>query len=480
MNLIDHRILIPTSPERVWHFVGDLKRNAEWQANCRSTTMLTSNTKIQPGARLRITPDRGRDVVLEITAWYDRFGYEYKIVEGGPYRDNKGTLRLQEVPEGTIVQWTFSYRAGLFGGSAARGQEAIIIDSLRGLYRLITKSKEVETFQAKSLMRDDPGVEARATYRPRHPYGDTAEGSAAMVKGQARQPTKPQPAATFDEPLLKPDDTKPRPVVTPAASAELAPAHSVVPPLPVVDVPAEPDFLAVESTTPEVVVGPSATPIVPPIVETTPSPGVDVPAAAAAPLTDEPAKLGSDTDLPARQVTEPVEAKLSDTAEQPAAESTEPVEASASESETQLPSEAPAAAPAVDPMEDTSPPRVTDTAPIVAQYATPSEAPVASPPSTTKRDKVHDTSRISVFEVFGLPKPSETQELEAYSKEQFDRPEPISFTRPDAPKPVAVVPMPVRVDAAVAVEEAMAPPTRKRGGHRLYSRMQSVHVRRAF
>ncbi|MBK9122472.1 MAG: SRPBCC family protein [Chloroflexi bacterium] len=470
MNLIDHRILIPTSPERVWHFVGDLKRNAEWQANCRSTTMLTSNTKIQPGARLRITPDRGRDVVLEITAWYDRFGYEYKIVEGGSYRDNKGTVRLQEVPEGTIVQWTFSYRAGLFGGSAGRSQEAIIIDSLRGLYRLITKSKEVETFQAKSLMRDDPGVEARATYRPRHPYGDTAEGSAALVKGQARQPTKPQPAATFDEPAFKPDDTKPRPLVTPATPAEPAPAQPAAS-VPEVNVPAEPDFLVVESTTPEVVVGPPAAPIVPPIAETPPTPAADVPAAVAAPSIGEPVP----------QATEPVEAKAPDIAEQPAAESTEPVEAKTSQTEGEPPVEAAvAAAPAVNPLEDTSPPRVSDTAPVVAQYATPSEAPVASPPSTTKRDKVHDTSRISVFEVFGLPKPSETQELEAYSKEQFDRPEPISFSRPDAPKPVAVVPMPVRVDSAVAVEEAVAAPARKRDGHRLYARMHAVKVRRAY
>ncbi|MCC6564765.1 MAG: SRPBCC family protein [Chloroflexi bacterium] len=463
MNLIDHRILIPTSPERVWHFVGDLKRNAEWQANCRSTVMLTSNTKIQPGARVRITPERGRDVVLEITAWYERFGYEYKVVEGGSYRENKGTLRLQEVPEGTIVQWTFSYRAGLFGGSAGRGQEAIIIDSLRGLYRLITKSKEVETFQAKSLMREDPGVEARATYRPRHPFGDTAEGSAAIVKGQARQPTKPQPAVVIDEPPLKPGDTKPRPVSIPTTTPEpVQPAASA----PVVNAPAEPDFLAVESTTPEVVVGLPIAPVVP-------TPKIDVPAAAAVPSASEPAKA-----VPTPSAAESVEAKAPDTVPPPAAESTESAEAKASPAESAPAAGAVPSTPK--PLEDTAPPRVSDTAPVVAQYATPSEAPVASPPLTTKRDKIHDTSQISVFEVFGLPKPSETQELETYSKEEFSRPEPIRFSRPDAPKPIAVIPMPVRVDASAAVEGSAPSPARKRGGHRLYARIHSVKVRRAY
>lgn len=477
MNLIDHRILIPTSPERVWHFVGDLKRNAEWQANCRSTTMLTSNTKIQPGARLRITPDRGRDIVIEITAWYDRFGYEYKIVEGGPYRENKGTLRLQEVPEGTIVQWTFSYRTGMFGGGAARGQEAIIIDSLRGLYRLITKSKEVETFQAKSLMRDDPGVEARATYRPRHPYGDTAEGSAALVKGKVRQPTKPQPAVKFDEPPLKPDDTKPRPVVTPPP-VEPAPVQPTASSASGVSGLAEPDFLAAESTTPEVIIGSPAVPIVPSVVKAPPTPTADIPAAAGPPV-GEPIKPVLEADASAPPAAKPIEAKPLDTTEQPAATSTAPVEVKAAQAGVQPPAEGATAAPAVNPLEDTSPPRVSDTAPVVAQYATPSEAPVASPPSTTRRDKIYDTSRISVFEVFGLPKPSETQELAAYSKEQFDRPGPISFARPDAPKPVAVAPMPLRVDIPAA-EKTATTSTPKRSGYRLQSRISAVNLRRAY
>jgi hypothetical protein len=286
MNLIDHRILIPTSPERVWHFVGDLKRNTEWQTNCRSISMLTSTSKIQPGTRLRITPDRGREYVIEITAWYDRFGYEYIVAEGSSFRENKGTVRLQEVPEGTIVQWTFSYKPGLLGGGNARAQESIIIDSLRGLYKLITKSKEVETFQAKSLMRDDPGVEARATYRPRHPYGDTAEGSAGRVKSVPRQPTRPQTPVTFSEPPVKLDDTKPRPVVVldePAPSqtpAETLPP--VAPAAPVAYMPnspiVEPDFLIEEPETPgidvpsEKIVPVAGTPIppIPPVTFTPP------------------------------------------------------------------------------------------------------------------------------------------------------------------------------------------------------------------
>lgn len=460
MNLIDHRILIPTSPERVWHFVGDLKRNTEWQTNCRSISMLNPTAKPQPGTRLRITPDRGREYVLEITAWYDRFGYEYTIVEGGSFRESKGTLRLQEVPEGTIVQWTFSFKPGLFGGSG-RSQETQIIDSLRGLYKLITKSKEVETFQAKSLMRDDPGVEARASYRPRHPFGDTAEGTASHVKGSQRQPTKPQPPVSFSEPPVKPDDTKPRPVVvvpTPPPDSPSSPPAVVIPVVPYTPAGSpivEPDFLLRENDVPfadvpseKLAPTGSATPIPyvpPPLLTPPPITPIDTPAVK--PITENVPPVLKTTPDTAPPLTEP------------------PVKISE---------------PAPDPLSDTAHKARQDTAPIAAMYPTPAEVqPVVKVTPAPRRDKLMDTSRISVFEIFGLPKPSETQELTPIAVDEKGDPIPVSTT----PTPTAAVESPAATPAPVAAASTVAAPTvseARRLGRRALMRRKAVKVRLAY
>ena len=51
------------------------------------------------------------DVVVEISAWYDTLGYEYRIVDGAKFGENQGRIRLQEVAEGTLVRWIFQYEA---------------------------------------------------------------------------------------------------------------------------------------------------------------------------------------------------------------------------------------------------------------------------------------------------------------------------------------------------------------------------------
>ena len=453
MNLIDHRILIPTSPERVWHFVGDLKRNTEWQSNCRSISVLTSTTKTQPGTRLRITPDRGREQVIEITAWYDRFGYEYVVTEGSSFRENKGTVRLQEVPEGTIVQWTFSYKPGLLGGGNARAQESLIIDSLRGLYKLITKSKEVETFQAKSLMRDDPGVEARATYRPRHPYGDTAEGSAGRVKSVPRQPTRPQPPVTFSEPPVKLEDTKPRPVVVldePTVQQQ-TPAESispVVPPAPVAYMPnspvVEPDFLIEEPTTPaidvpsEKIVPVAGTPIPPmPPVTFTPPPMTPVEVPVVQPINN-----------PSPVVLEPPTA-VTDTKQHVATQ---------------------------DPLSDTASKARQDTSPIAVAYPTPAEVPTVKPGLAPRRDKLTDTAKISVFDVFGLPKPSETQEIKPLALDANGDPLPIA-SAVDSGLSAVAEPINVPVLPAADTQSKQTVSEARRFGRRAIMRRKFVKIR---
>src|SRR5687768_10262320 len=105
MNVIDHRILVPASPDRVWQYISDINRNPSWMVDCRSVSFLTT-MHAGPGTRWRITDAKGKDRVAEITVWYDRLGYEYKFVDGVPFSQNKGQIRLQEIAEGTVVQWT--------------------------------------------------------------------------------------------------------------------------------------------------------------------------------------------------------------------------------------------------------------------------------------------------------------------------------------------------------------------------------------
>ena len=93
-----------------------------------------------------------------------------------PFRENKGRIRLQEIPEGTIVQWTFTYElGGVLGGmrnalGMSRQVDHTIADSLKTLWQKIKQSgAALAPHEAKSLMRDAPDVEARSAYQPRHP-----------------------------------------------------------------------------------------------------------------------------------------------------------------------------------------------------------------------------------------------------------------------------------------------------------------------
>jgi len=227
MHVIDHRILVPTPPEIVWRFLSDLRRNPEWQVNCSSVSMLTLPQ--QPpgvGTRWRATSDAGRDYIAEITAWYDRLGYEYTFVDGAPYRYSKGQIRLQDTPEGTVVQWTFQYEVGGMLGSLKnslgkrRAIENDMIESLRSLWKVITQSAPVDKdYTPKSLMRDAPDVNARQAYKPRHPTPfDQPQGGPTPTPAE-EMPRVPDLLANM--PPVEDDDTRPRPAVReePAAVA---------------------------------------------------------------------------------------------------------------------------------------------------------------------------------------------------------------------------------------------------------------------
>lgn len=249
MTIIDHRILIPKSPQVIWELVSDLTRNPTWQVDCTGVSILTPGRRTGAGLRWRLTTTSNREYVAEITAWYDGLGYEYTFVDGAPYKESKGRLRLQEIAEGTIVQWSFSYETGgVLGGfrntlSLKRQTENALVDSLKNLWKVMQKfgSDELPR-EAKSLMRDAPDYEARVQYKPRHPSAKPAEQNLSSAA---------EPALSISEPPVSEDDTRPRapisveapleePVLvapelvehtlTPPEVTDTAPVHSLTPP----------------------------------------------------------------------------------------------------------------------------------------------------------------------------------------------------------------------------------------------------------
>lgn len=215
MTIIDQRILIPAAPDTVWACVSDIDSNTKWQTDCQAISHLSSR-RSGPGVRWRSTGPGRREQVLEITAWYDGLGYEYTVVDGLPFSEAKGRIRLQEIPEGTIVQWTFAYEPkGLAGGlrsslSTRRRIENTMVESLKNLWRYINQSGGAQrSHEAKSLMRDAIDYEGRANYKPRHP--STFE---------ERSTGHDQPAVVIAEPPFSDEDTRPRPTVQPDIAAE--------------------------------------------------------------------------------------------------------------------------------------------------------------------------------------------------------------------------------------------------------------------
>lgn len=253
MTTIDQRILIPAPQTVVWAYISDVSNNPAWQEECKSVAFLTSKRE-GPGTRWRYGTDKGREYVVEITAWYNGLGYEYIFVDGPGYKNNRGRIRLQEIAEGTIVQWTFSYEMGggvLSGVRSKRRQiENTMAASLKTLYRKVKQFTAENPIDPKSLMRDAPDVEARSQYRPRHsaptkPSSDSEKLQPVVVPSDSAYTEPPitegdgEPIEHIyiDEPPIQQDDTRPRPVVTgferPPQEVEL-----------VRDEAAEPDFLS--------------------------------------------------------------------------------------------------------------------------------------------------------------------------------------------------------------------------------------------
>ena len=255
MNLIDLEILIPASPEFIWRFLGDLRQIPRWQQGAEAVTFLSTQREGR-GTRWRQAMRKGHDRVVEVSAWYDTLGYTYKVVDGAAYSNNEGQIKLREVPEGTLVRWTFQYEAGgMFGGLrnavGMKGNAASHIqDSLRNLHQLIVQqSGGISTHEAKATMQEAPDVAERSSYEPRHPssYRDTAQEDSSTDVFAAESEGLD---FTFDYdmppiPARDDSDTKPNPVAIAGFSSlndedpldetqpvELPPTPAMTPPHP--------------------------------------------------------------------------------------------------------------------------------------------------------------------------------------------------------------------------------------------------------
>ncbi len=228
MTILDHRILIPKSPEKIWEFLSDISRNAEWQVDCSEVSLLTSK-RSGAGVRWRYTSTGGRSYVVETTAWYDGLGYEYTFVDGGPFKESKGRIRLQEIAEGTVVQWTLTYEtSGMLAGvrnaiGLKRQFESAMIDSLKNLWKVIQKViPDDKPREVKSLMRDAPDYESRTHYRSRYPTGKPDDDYQEVLPEKG--------ISAIVEPPISLEDTRPRaPVRAELSPVEVAPESTEVP-----------------------------------------------------------------------------------------------------------------------------------------------------------------------------------------------------------------------------------------------------------
>ncbi len=271
MNLIDLEILIPASPEFIWRFLGDLQQIPRWQKGAETITFLSTQHEGR-GTRWRQSMSSGPDRVVEVSAWYETLGYTYQVVDGAAYGQNQGHIKLREVPEGTLVRWTFQYEpGGVLGGLRnAVGLKGSISSqiqtSLRNLHQLIgQQSGGIATHEAKATMQEAPDVNERSSYEPRHPssYRDSLQDEASTeifrvdgdenpfafdydmvpIPASGDGDTKPNPVALAglssltDEVRL--EDTQPIDLAVPVADPPPIPAEEA-PRLPPAQEPPEP------------------------------------------------------------------------------------------------------------------------------------------------------------------------------------------------------------------------------------------------
>lgn len=237
MTLIDQRILIDAPPQVVWEYISDPNHVRRWHAGYRTISVLTTQ-QFGLGTRRRCTPATGgKDVIEEITAWVDGLGYEYTQVEGGTFRAMRARIRLQAGPDGTTVQWTVTYKPrgvtgmlrDLFGGK--RDMQSVMANSLRQLRRQIDELglRMDAEYRQRVSMRGRLNHDERQQYALRHVPDDDHVPVAA--EGDA------QPAAEIPGPVPPASDGG-----TDLPAVPIPIPDQIAPPVPPAAVP-EPDIV---------------------------------------------------------------------------------------------------------------------------------------------------------------------------------------------------------------------------------------------
>lgn len=218
MPLIDQRILIDAPSEVVWQVISDQSQLAQWHAAYSSVSVLTTQQR-GTGVRRRCTLVSGKDVIEEIVSWVEGMGYEYQRIEGGPYREYRGRVRLQLGPDGTSVQWTVTY--------APRGLVGRLRDRFGGhkaLAETVTASLRQLRREVDALGRHmDDQARARAAIRERMSADERAAAYAARQPADTDAPAEdapPTPTPTPAEPSFVRDLAADEPPVDPTADTQ--------------------------------------------------------------------------------------------------------------------------------------------------------------------------------------------------------------------------------------------------------------------
>jgi len=242
VTLIDQRILIDAPPQLIWEYLADPEKLVEWHAGYTSVSVLTTQqTGVGVRRRCAVTGG-GKDVIEQITAWVDGLGYEYQLVDGGPYRLFRGRFRLQPGPDGTSVQWTVEYTPkGLLGKlrdllSGRKELTAMMAASLRELRQQISALglRMDDAYRARLGIQGRLNAAERAQYQRRHPAPETA----GVVQPPAPAETAPVAGTPVvsDQPLPahQDADTEPRPPagLREALTAQAQPEETLPPPPP--------------------------------------------------------------------------------------------------------------------------------------------------------------------------------------------------------------------------------------------------------
>lgn len=212
MSLIDQRIFIEASVDSIWSYVSDPALITKWNRTCKQISVL-STKPMGLHSRRRYINDSGRSMVEEITAWFEHLGFEAVQIDG-PYHTFKSRFRLQAIPEGTIVNWSVEYR---LKGPMSGLRDATSIK--RQQQELMADSlRQLKRLVDTSGVRFDPEAHSRFAMQS----APSPESRAARAPVQAGDDNSHDQRGAFKPIAIGDDDVPDLPSEVPAYSAELS------------------------------------------------------------------------------------------------------------------------------------------------------------------------------------------------------------------------------------------------------------------